>query len=291
MIKSPGLKYNFLGLEDDLSSFSTAKVVILPIPYDQTTSYISGTRKGPHAIINASRYVELYDADIDKDISTIGICTFDEVEPVTSGPEYMYKRVYNICSNIIDRNKYLVMIGGEHSLSIGSAKAHNNKFDNLTVLQFDAHADLRDSYWGTPFSHASVMRRIGEFARTVQVGIRSLCEEENCFIKERESRVFFAKDIVGKTVWIDKLLSVLSDNVYITFDLDVLDPSIMPSVGTPEPGGFLWYEIIDILERVIKEKNIIGLDVVELSPISENIAPDFLAAKLIYKLIGYIFNL
>jgi agmatinase len=231
--------------------------------------------------------VELYDSELNTDISKIGIHTFDELEPEMKGPAEMSKRIYMTAQWVLSQNKFLVTLGGEHSISIGIVKAISEKYKNLTVLQLDAHADLRDTYWGTEYSHACAMRRILEYASTVQVGIRSLSEDDARLIKKKGLKVFLAPDIAGKDNWINTMISCLTDNVYITIDLDVFDPSIMPAVGTPEPGGLGWYEILKIIKSVAEKKRIVGFDVVELSPMPGNIAPDFLAARLIFKLIGY----
>ncbi|MEW6615141.1 MAG: agmatinase [Thermodesulfobacteriota bacterium] len=278
---------NFGGLSRESSELDTSKVVILPVPYDQTVSYRAGTREGPRAIINASAHIELYDQELDLESYRVGIHTLKELEPDMSGPEGMLKRVYDIVSIFNDKEKLLIMLGGEHSLSIGAVKAFAEEYKNFSVLQLDAHADLRDTYCDTKYNHATVMRRVMDYASTVQVGIRSLSREEMEFIKTKRLSVFFEEDVVEGEGWIDEMISHLSQNIYITLDLDVLNPGIMPSVGTPEPGGLSWHDLLNIIRKVAENRNIVGFDVMELCPVPGVIAPDFLAAKLVYKMIGY----
>ncbi|MDY7034090.1 MAG: agmatinase [Thermodesulfobacteriota bacterium] len=279
--------FNFGGLTEEFSRLDTSKVVILPVPYDQTVSFRSGAREGPRAIINASAYMELYDEELLSEFYKVGIHTLNELEPDMSGPEGMVRRVYDIVTLLIKKGKLLVMLGGEHSLTIGSVKAFIEEYKDLSVLQLDAHADLRDSYCETKYNHATVMRRILEYSSTVQVGMRSISSEEMELIHEKKLPVFFETDLIKSEDLIDEIISHLSPNVYITVDLDVLDPAIMPSVGTPEPGGLSWHGILSIVREVAKKRNIVGFDVMELCPIPGLLAPDFLAAKLVYKMLGY----
>ena len=281
------LPNNFGGLPRESSELDTSRVVILPIPYDQTVSYRAGTREGPRAIINASAQIELYDQELNSEPYRVGIHTLKELEPDMSGPEGMFKRVYDIVSLFNKKEKLLIMLGGEHSLSVGAVKAFAEEYRDLCVLQLDAHADLRDTYCDTKYNHATVMRRVLDYASTVQVGIRSLSKEEMEFIETRSLPVFFEKDVVKREGWIEEMISHLSQHVYITLDLDALNPGIMPSVGTPEPGGLDWHELLNIVRKVAENRNIVGFDVMELCPIPGLIAPDFLAAKLVYKMIGY----
>ena len=281
---------NFAELEDDVSNYETSKVVILPIPYEKTTTYIKGTSKGPQAILEASRNMELYDEELDKDISKVGICTLNELK-IEEKPEQMVNVVDQNIKKLINDKKFPVIIGGEHSITLGCVKAFASVYDNLSVLQLDAHTDLREEYDGTKFSHACAMKRSKEFTKNiVPVGIRSLCDEEADFIKKNNIKIFWAKDIFNNDNWIDEAISKLSKNVYITFDLDVLDPSIMPSVGTPEPGGLYYYQLLKLLKKVFEERNVVGFDVVELCPNENNKSPDFTATKIIYKMIGYKFD-
>lgn len=284
------IPFSFGGLPNKPEDFHSAKIAVLPVPFDGTVSYRTGTRNGPRAIIEASRNMELYVEDTGAEISRIGIFTLDELEPTLRSPDAMTERVRNAVNQLMKTGKFPVILGGEHSISIGSAMAVKEKFQDLSVLQLDAHTDLRDSYWGTPYSHASAMRRIMEFAPVTQVGIRSTSLEEKESVLKNKGKLFWARDIIGKTDWMNRMIDGLSDNVYITIDLDVLDPSIMPSVGTPEPGGLLWQETTNILKLVCERKRVVGFDIMELLPNPDNIAPDFLAAKLIAKLAGFIFS-
>ncbi|OGO59880.1 MAG: agmatinase [Chloroflexi bacterium RBG_19FT_COMBO_47_15] len=277
---------NFAGLISPYADLSTAKVVILPVPYDSTTEWHSGTREGPQAIINASQYLELYDIELDREIYKVGIHTLPKVEPLLNSPEEMIDRVYHIAGELTRQAKFMVMFGGEHSLSLGIVRALKEKKQDLSVLQLDAHADLRDEYLGTKYSHACVMRRILELCPIVQVGIRSLSWEEQRFLAQNNMHPFFAAPSSGLASPED-ITALLSDNVYVSIDLDVFDPSIVPAVGTPEPGGMQWHEVLNLLRTVTLHRRIIGFDVVELCPKEGPASCAFLAAKLAYKLIGY----
>ena len=280
---------NFLEIPDSLSNYETSKVAILPIPYEKTTTYIKGTANGPRAIIEASRNMELYDEELDKNVYEIGICTLRELK-IEEKPELMANIVYENVKKVINENKFLVALGGEHSITPGCVKAFAEKYDNLSILQLDAHADLREDYDGSKFSHACAARRCIEVCKNVvQVGIRSLSYEESIFIKKNKLKTFWAKDIVNNDEWFENAIEELKKDVYITLDLDVFDPSIMPSVGTPEPGGLSWYLTLDFLKYLSERKNIVGFDIVELCPNEKSVSSDFTAAKLIYKLIGYSF--
>ncbi len=273
--------FNFLGVSDQ--SFNNAKVVILPVPYDGTTSYRAGTRDGPKAIINASRFMEHYDVETKKTISDLGFFTLDELEPSSNSAEETIMRVQEVVQDILNAKKFPIVIGGEHSITLGVVRAFSNLYKNLTILQIDAHSDLRDEWEGSKYSHACVMRRCSEIAKIIQVGIRSVSEEEMDFITAtKKIKTFF-----GNVFDINDVLDSLTDNVYITIDVDGLDPSIMPSTGTPEPDGLFWKQVLELISAVGKKKNVIGIDLVELAPIPGNVAPDFLAAKLLYKSIGY----
>lgn len=281
--------FNFGGLAEEQSASDTSSTIIVPVPYDGTTSYRSGARDGPLAIINASRFLELYDEETSQDVSKHGIATLGEVEPNASSPEAMIDTVYHACLPFFQQGKKVVVLGGEHTVSLGGIKAAKGFQESFSILQFDAHADLRDSYHNTPFSHACVMRRAMEYNPIEQVGIRSLSEEEAAFIRRESLKPFYAEyTLDNRETVLEELVKRLLPKIYLTIDLDVLDPSIMPSVGTPEPGGLGWYDLLFFLRHLAKEKDIIGFDVVELAPQSGNIAPDFLAAKLVYKLLNYI---
>ncbi len=264
-----------------------SKIVIVPVPYDKTSTWIKGADKGPQAIIDASANMELYDIETDSEVFRQGIFT-DKPVLCKGSPEVMAGLVEKRVSSHLSKGKFTISLGGEHSISIGAIKAHAKKFDNMSVLQLDAHSDLRDEYHGSKFNHACVMARVQEICPIVQVGIRSMdtCEKKNVDY----SRIFFAEDIQGKNNWIPKVLSKLTKNVYITIDLDCFDSSVMPSTGTPEPGGLFWYDCIELLKKVSQSRNIVGFDVVEMCPNKINKAPDFLAAKIIYKFLTYVFE-
>lgn len=295
---------NFADLEGEFSNYESSKAIILPIAYEGTVTYGKGASQGPQAILKASQQLELYDEELRQDTYKIGIHTLDTVEGRDLSAEGMVEKVYLKASPLVRDEKFIVMLGGEHSLSLGMVKALRDKFADLSVLQLDAHADLRDEYEGTKYNHACVGRRMAELVPLTQVGVRSLSREEGEYIKSGKGpKVFYAGQITGrrgqvsafdtikeKRDWIEEVISSLSPNVYLTIDLDVLDPGIMPSVGTPEPGGLDWYETLQLLRQLAREKKIVGFDLVELAPQPGNISPDFLAAKLTYKLLGYIFH-
>jgi agmatinase len=279
---------NFGYLPEEYSNPENAGIVIIPVAYDGTSTWVKGADKGPAAILEASGNMELYDIETDSEVYRKGIFTEEIITGEVSTAE-MIKAVAGVVEYYLEKNKFTVVIGGEHSVSIGPIKAHTKQYENLTVLQLDAHSDLREEYNGSKYNHACVMARVKELCPIAQVGIRSMDYSEKKSVDS--SRTFFAKDIYDNTDWIKKVISKLSDNVYITIDLDVFDPSIMPSTGTPEPGGLFWYDVLALLKAVSGKKNIVGFDVVELCPDSRNKAPDFLAAKLIYKLLSYKFEL
>lgn len=277
--------YNLFGLEDQ--DYKKAKIVAVPVPYDSTTTYKSGTREGPHALIEASRNMELYSEETGTDISKIGIYTTEEIAPDFSSPENMVKRIEKEIRPIISDKKIPLLIGGEHTISIGSVKAlsGNNKF---SFLHFDAHSDSRDSYQGSKFCHACVVARVKEICSTYSVGIRSIDEQSSKNSKD----ILYMKDIHEmKTGDIVKsILGKTEKNIYLSVDFDVLDSSEMPSVGTPEPDGLSFYQLKELLKGVLKKKNVIGMDFVELNPISGFTAPNYLAAKLVYLALGYAFD-
>lgn len=277
---------NFGDISDEFSKLDNSKIVILPVPFDKTSTWIKGADKGPEAILMASANMELYDIETDSEVFMKGIFTDKPI--LSDTPDDMVKQVYNRVMGYINEGKFSIVLGGEHSVSIGTIKAHSNKHKNLGILQLDAHSDLRNEYEGSKYNHACVMARAKENAKIFQVGIRSMDSSE---LKNMDKKdVMFAHDIQNNKDWITKVVSKLPDKVYITIDLDVFDPSIMPSTGTPEPGGLLWYDVLDLLKQVIKQKEVIGCDVVELCPNENNKAPDFLAAKLIYKILSYKFE-
>lgn len=274
---------HFLDMDDEFLQLESAAYVLLSVPYDGTSTFVKGADKGPQAILDASDSLELYDIQYDIDASKAGVYT-DHHEYDLSTPEAMVKSVYGRVSHFLDMGKRVAMVGGEHSVSVGAIRAMSERFPDLTVLQIDAHADLRDEYHGSPYNHACVMRRAQEYARVVQVGIRSVCEEEQCNIVPEN--IFYAHNVVGRTGWEDEVLERLTGNVYISFDLDGLDPSILPATGTPLPGGLQWYPTLNLLEKVFRARRVVGFDVVELCPQEGNVVSDVLAASLVYKMMG-----
>jgi agmatinase len=230
----------FAGLDPTYSNLQQAKTVILPVPYDSTSEWRSGSRHGPQAIIDASQYLEFYDLELDREIYKVGISTLPQVEPLLSSPQAMIDRVYQVIKGLIQKEKFVVLLGGEHSLSLGAVRAFKEAFPGLSVLQLDAHADLRDEYLGTKYSQACVMRRIFELCPISQVGVRSLSWEEKQFLTQNKLTPFYMSDLASNTASIDQIVDTLSEDVYVTIDVDVLDPSIMSAVGTPEPDGMSW---------------------------------------------------
>jgi agmatinase len=275
----------FAGLEAPYSNFDEARAVILPVPYDSTSEWRSGSRHGPQAIIDASQYLELYDLDLDLEIYKVGISTLPQVEPVLSSPQDMIERIYQVVKGLIQKRKLAVLLGGEHTLSLGAVRAFREAFPKLSVLQLDAHADLRDQYLGTRFGQACVMRRISELCPICQVGLRSLSLEEKQFLTQSKLTPFYMSDLSSRPT-ADRILDSLSEDVYITIDVDVLDPSIMPAVGTPEPDGMSWRQLLDVLEPVVLHKHLVGFDLMEFCPGEGPNSCAFLLAKLAYKLIG-----
>lgn len=288
-------KSNFLGIEKKLSSYENSKIVIYSAALENTVSYGAGTKNGPKEIIKASHYVEIYDEEMDRElcfekgIGTLPISGFESLNSKNA-----INKIEKDISNIIAENKFAVLLGGEHTVTLGSVKAHHNAYDDLSILQFDAHSDLRDSYEGSTYSHAAVMRRVYEFNKSiVQVGIRAHCKEESDLIKHSEIKTFYARDIrqaESQKKWQNEVLKGLSDNVYITFDIDAFDPSVVSATGTPEPGGLFWDETLDLIKLVGKKKNIVGFDVVELAPSKYHTVSNFIAAKLVYKMLNYVYQ-
>jgi len=278
---------NFGYLPAEHAGRDDSKIVVVPVPYDGTSTWIKGADKGPQAIIDATVNLEWYDIETDSEVYRRGIFTDTPVD-VGSSPDQMVEAVAERVGGHLDRDVFTVTIGGEHSVSIGAVRAHAARFPSMSVLQLDAHSDLRDEYEGSRFNHACVMARVKELCPIVQVGIRSMDISEKPSMDR--DRVLFAKDIQGCADWHDRVVERLGEQVYITIDLDVFDPSIMPSTGTPEPGGLLWYEVLALLRAVCGRRNVVGFDVVELCPRPGNWAPDFLAARLIYQLLSYRFS-
>lgn len=293
MSESAKLPMNFGGISEPIhSDFESSEILVLPVSYEGTVSYGTGTGKGAAAIIDASRNLELYDEETDTEVFRLGINTLADFAPRET-PERMMNDLYEHSKNLLKTHKFLCTIGGEHSISAPIIQAHSEKFHNLSVLQIDAHADLRDEYDGTKHSHASVMARVVKDLRipSVQIGIRSISADEmRSLANGLPTKIFWAKDIVRNSEWVEPAVNCLTENVYLTIDIDGLDPSIMPTTGTPEPGGLDWYEVLELIKTVAEKKRIVGMDLVEFSHVEGQSAPAFLCAKLIYKVLSYIFK-
>lgn len=279
------LPHNFGGLEDGHAALDSSRLVVLPVPYDFTTTYQPGTRWGPRAILAASQNMELWDEELGATYHS-GIHTLPEIEPTAAGPEAMMERVEQAVGWILDRGKIPVMLGGEHSITGGAVRAAAKRHRNLSVLQLDAHADMRDTYLDSPFSHACVMRRVRERVPAASVGIRSMSEEEAEHLAKHPVPMWSTRQFRALGGKWDAVLDALTDEVYVTFDLDALDPAQLPATGTPEPGGLDWYEAVDLLRAVAGRARIVGCDIVELAPIAGQVASDFLAARLAYRMMG-----
>lgn len=278
---------NYGGIPANLSDRQKSKITVIPVPYDETSTWIKGADKGPDAILEASANMELYDIETNSEVYLNGIHTAPAVTEKES-PEKMTEAVKKTVARYLEEDKFIVLLGGEHSVSIGSIQAFAEKFDNLTILQIDAHSDLRNEYEGSKNNHACVMARARELCPIVQVGIRASDVTELNSIDP--SRVFYGYTLRNNPKWMEQAIEKLTKNVYITIDLDAFDPSIMPSTGTPEPGGMLYWEVLDFIKLVNEKRNIAGFDVVELCPNENNKAPDFLATKLIYQILSYKFS-
>ncbi|NOS85445.1 MAG: agmatinase [Ignavibacteria bacterium] len=292
--KTLPLKKNFLAIEKEYSSYDNSKVVILSAPYEKTTSYGKGTAKGPGAILEASHYVEFFDEETEKEVCfDIGIASIEPMKFGKLSGKKALELIYRNVNEHIKNGKFVITLGGEHSISTAPIQAHFDNYPELSILHFDAHSDLREEYEGTKYSHASFAARVSEFTTNItQVGIRAQCREEFEFIKAKGIHTFYAHQMRNEGfnhILIEKILGTLNKNVYITFDVDYFDPSIMPSTGTPEPNGFYWDETMRLLKKVCAEKNLVGFDVVELAPQKSYAFPDFLTAKLIYKILNYKF--
>ena len=303
----------FGGSDNKLGSSKNAKAVILPVPYGKTVTYRKGTEKGPQAILDASDNLELFDEELNREIYRIGINTLPSLKVASLSPVNVVDSVRNKVSDIFKKGKFPVVLGGEHSITVGAVQAAKKYYKDLSVLYFDAHCDLRDTYKGSKYNHACTARRVSEIAPLVEVGIRSFSKEEfdastalsinpelNSglrvegsrrvdFLKHNSVKVISILDIMRMPGWPEVVKKKLSENVYISIDLDVFDPSIMPAVGTPEPGGMGWYVFLKAIRNIISSKNIVGFDLTELCPVKDMVAPDFAAAKLMYKLLGYTF--
>ena len=281
--------FNYGGLEPADSALETARVVILPVPYDRTASYQKGTADGPRAIMEASTHMELYDDEIGVDPYTIGIHTAGAVSGNQDEPEEMARKVEEATGRYLEMDKMPVVLGGEHSVSIGAIRAYLKRHPRMSILQFDAHGDLRDTFEGSPYNHACIMRRFAGRVPTLQVGIRSLSREEADFIRAERLPVIPAREFLKGPQSALSAVDRLTDEIYVTFDVDYFDPAIMPGTGTPEPGGPGWYETLAFLREVCRRKKVVGFDVNELRPLEDDKASDFLAAKLVYKILAYRF--
>jgi agmatinase len=278
---------SFAAIPEDYARFERARVVILPVPYGSTGSGRAGCREGPRAIIDASEEMELYDLDLEREPYRVGIHTLAEVMPHTGDPQAMVERVEEIVGELLDGGKFVVTLGGEHTLAVGAVRAYKRRIADLSVLALDAHADLRQEYLGTPYNHACVLRRIlDDGCSLVQVGLRSATREEHELIRRRELAFFSPSAYRALAGGPREVVFRLSDDVYVTIDLDVFDPSQMAAVGTPEPGGLLWDEVVGLLAAVARGKHIVGFDVTELAPRLGPFANAQLAARLVYRLIG-----
>ena len=285
-----GAPLAFGGALPHVRSFDESKVVILPVPVDRTTTYIPGTRNGPREILQASSHMELWDEEVGTDVHAVGIFTLPEMELPFGELAPLMDEINRVASEILSRDKFLVTLGGEHSITPPLVAAAAKKYPGLSVLQIDAHADLRDCYMGTTHNHACAMRRTLEHAPITQVGIRSMSTEEAAVASSLETSIFYDVTMREDPAWIDRVVSTLRDPVYITIDVDGMDPAIMPSTGTPEPGGLSWYETLALLRATIRQRQVVACDVVELSPIPGLLAPNFLCAKLVYKILTYRFG-
>lgn len=275
----------FLDMDPQFSELDQSKYVLLSVPYDKTSTFQKGADLGPQAILDASDSIELYDVVTDNEAYTAGIYT-DDFQYNFDTPEVMVQSVYDRVKHFLNQKKTVGLLGGEHSVSVGAIKALSEKYHQLSVLQIDAHADLREEYHDSPYNHACVMRRAQEYANVVQVGIRSVCSEEREFIVPEN--MFFAHEIRKNPNWIDQVINKLSDYVYLTIDLDGFDPSIVPGTGTPLPGGLSWYEVNDLLEQLFTRKKVVAFDVVELCPQPDDKTSDVLAAVLVYRIISWM---
>src|SRR4030095_551639 len=265
MTESESLPMNFGGIaEEEFSSFDNARILVWPVSYEGTVSYGGGTGQGAMAIIEASRNMELYDEETDAETYKLGIHTVDE-SPSIDPTEQMMNAIYTRARELVECGKFVTMIGGEHSVSAPVIRAHAEKYENLSVLQIDAHADLRDTYDGTPYSHASIMARVVKDLRipSVQVGIRSISVDEARVLDDLPTRIFWARDIVGRDDWWGEAVEGLSENVYLTVDIDGLDPSLVSATGTPEPGGLGWYETIGLIRTLARKRRVVGMDLTE----------------------------
>jgi agmatinase len=277
----------FAGIDEPYCSYDNAAVLLQSIPYDGTSTWGKGADRGFSAFLEALENMELYDIETDSEAYRHGVHILPDISESRS-PEHVFEAVYKKTTELLATGKYLTFFGGEHSVSIGVIKAFYEKYENLTVLQLDAHADLRDSYGGTPYNHACAVHDASRNANLVQVGIRSADSSEMQYLNRQQC--YFAEDIYGDESWMEKSIAQMTERVYLTIDLDAFDPSIMPATGTPEPGGLLWNPTIKYLRKVFEAKTVVGFDITEFAPLEGQHAPQFLVAKLYYKLLSYKFK-
>jgi agmatinase len=272
-------------------SFEDSEAVILPVPFDRTTSYVSGTRHGPRELLLASAQVELWDEEVGIDVHGRGLLTLPEMDLTALGMSEAMQAIRQTAAHLLDRGKFLLTVGGEHSITPPLVAAAAARHQGLGVLQVDAHADLRDSYLGERNSHACAMRRVLDHAPVVQVGIRNISEDEARALPSLPTTIFYDWNMRDDPAWVDRAVDALPDRVYVTIDLDGLDPATMPAVGTPEPGGLSWRELMTLLRRTFERRTVVACDVVELCPVPGLASPNFIAARLVYKLLTYKFGL
>ncbi len=280
----------FCGSDNQRIPFENSKAIIILVPYGKTVSYIKGTDKGPRAIIKASDNLELFDEELNRETSSVGIATLPGLKVRNITSRKMIEKVRKATAGVLKEKRLPIIIGGEHSVTIGAVKAAQEAYSDISVLYFDSHADLRDKYKGSRYNHACVARRLEEIAPIVGAGIRSMSLEEKLFINRKRIKIFSIREMIRDKNWSVKAKKALSKNIYISIDLDVLDPSVMPSVGTPEPGGMGWYDLLSCIKDIMEDRRVVAFDVVELCPKKGLEYADFTAAKLIYKLTGYIFD-
>lgn len=291
-MKYLGTKNNFLGIEEkEFHSYADSKYVIQQIPYEYTSSYLSGSSKGPKAIVEASHFVEFYDEELNQETYKLcGIATLPPIEFKNKVNEKALKLIEKETAKLLKHGKFVISLGAEHTVTLGFVKAFKEKYKNFTVLQLDAHSDLRESYHDNKYSHASVMARVHELGIPLtQIGIRAQCKQEADLIRSSDDiNTFYAHQVKSDPQWMDKAINTLSENVYLSIDADGFDPSIVPAVGTAEPNGLLWDETLNFLKKVIDRKNVIGFDVVEIAPRKGDILTEYTMAKLVYKIVGYL---
>ncbi|MGE5479514.1 MAG: agmatinase [Chloroflexota bacterium] len=292
------LESNFLAIEEEYSNYKNSQIAIISAPFEQTVSYGGGAEYGPEAILKASAYVEFYDEEFERELcNDRGIATLAPIDFGEARDLAALEMIESQCKRALDDGKFVVTLGGEHTISFAPIRAHYEKYPEMSVLHFDAHSDLRVEYEGSPYSHACVMSRVADFfppERITQIGIRAQCKEEAQFIRERKVNTFFAYAIRRGDYgadWVKKAVATLAKQVYITFDVDCFDPSIMPTTGTPEPNGLLYEEALAIFREIVASgREIIGFDVVELAPVEGIHHTDLTTARLVYKLLNVTFS-